>query len=119
MSAYCRICNDTKQRPDSDTYIACNNCGSFACTTHYVWWKNSRNAFCTVCFPGQAADGTNSAIQALQAIVRNANSNAEGVREIYEAVSAITRDFRDMKIEDLIELLNRIRTELTRRGQTT
>jgi len=115
MSAYCRLCNQ-KGTSDSDTYIACNNCGSFACERHHVWWGTSKNAFCTICFPNQAATGTTGAIEALQAVVRNANSGAVGAGDIYGTLSNITRQFRDMSLDDLIRLLTLIRDELTRRG---
>jgi hypothetical protein len=113
MSAYCRLCNQ-KGTPNSDTYIACNNCGSFACARHHVWFGTSKNAFCTICFPNQAAAATTTAIEALQTVVRNANSGAVG--DIYGALSNITREFQKMSLDDLIRLLISIRDELARRG---
>jgi len=113
MSAYCRICNANKNTSKSDTYVACSNCGSFACLQHHVWYGVSKNAFCTVCFPKQAAQAVAGASQALQAVARN--TQADGVESLYASLNSITRKFSDMTIEDLIELLNALCAELARR----
>lgn len=49
MPAFCRICQEKDEQ--SDAYVSCNNCGSFACDNHSTFFDTSKNAFCTVCFP--------------------------------------------------------------------
>lgn len=49
MPAFCRICQEEDKQ--SDAYVSCNNCGSFACEDHSTFFDTSKNAFCTVCFP--------------------------------------------------------------------
>jgi hypothetical protein len=115
MAAYCRICNDSAMSPKVDTYVSCNNCGSFACAKHYAWWGGSRNAFCTECFPKQASQAVSAAAAALQAVVRS--RRAEGVEEIDSALRRIANDLAGLSIEDLIQLLQAISAELERRNR--
>jgi hypothetical protein len=49
MPAFCRICQEENKQ--SNAYVSCNNCGSFACEDHSTFFDTSKNAFCTVCFP--------------------------------------------------------------------
>lgn len=114
MSAYCRICNEKQETSNADTYVACNNCGSFACVKHHVWWGVSKNAFCTLCFPKEAAQAVSTASAALQAIVRN--QNADGVEHLYGSLRSIVEELEGISLQDLIRLLNAIRLEITRRG---
>lgn len=113
MSAFCRVCNAQQISSASDTYVSCRNCGSFACVQHHVWWGVSKNAFCTICFPKQAAHAVGSAQQALATVVRNADAN--GVGPLYKSLDSIAQEYRDMSLEDLIALLNKILLEILRR----
>ncbi len=117
MSAFCRLCNEEQKSSTEDTYVSCNNCGSFACIKHHVWWGNSKNAFCTVCFPRQTAISVATASQALQAIVNNMKS--EGIEDLYGALNKITQEFGEMPLEHLISLLNEILNEIHRRNSAT
>jgi hypothetical protein len=115
MAAYCRICNDAAINPKVDSYVSCNNCGSFACTKHYAWWGGSKNAFCTECFPKQASQAVSSAAAALQAV--RDNGRAEGVESMAAAVHRIAKELGGLSIDELIRLLNEISAELERRNR--
>ena len=99
--------------PKADTYVSCNNCGSFACGKHYAWWGGSKNAFCTECFPKQASQVVSAAASALQAV--RSNSRAEGVEEMAAALDRIAAKLGRLSIDDLIRLLQEISAELERR----
>lgn len=115
MAAYCRICNDAAMSSKADTYVSCNNCGSFACSKHYAWWGGSKNAFCTECFPKQASQVVSAAAAALQAV--RSNGRAEGVEEMTAALGRIAAELAGLSIDDLIMLLQKISAELERRNR--
>lgn len=115
MAAYCRICNDDQTAPKSDTYVSCNNCGSFVCTKHYLWWRDSRNAFCTVCFPKQASQAVSGAAGALQAVIDNVW--AEGTEATAGKLSNITAKLAGMSLPELVKLLQMLSAELERRNR--
>jgi hypothetical protein len=117
MPAFCRICHDAEQESTSDTYVCCNNCGSFACPKHYVWWGTSKNAFCTTCFPKQAGQAVGGAAAALQAVM--ANGRADGVEGMAVTLNGIAMELGRISLQDLVQLLQAIVAELERRDRST
>src|SRR5690606_1495761 len=84
MSGYCRICHDQGNN-DVDSLVACNNCGSLACARHHTWWRDSKNAFCTVCFPLSLVAALNRGADGLAAM-KDENMAAEHLRRYVEGV---------------------------------
>lgn len=109
MASYCRICHD-ENRGNKDTLVACNNCGSLACAQHHTWWKDSKNAFCTVCFPKTLIASLKHTQSGLQSL-NDDNMAAERFRSaIDKALSE-----RQLSLDELIALLGRIVQEIRSR----
>jgi len=47
MAAHCALC---KRGSDTPAYVACSNCGQFACDAHHWVWRHGRAAFCQECW---------------------------------------------------------------------
>lgn len=113
MSAYCRICASRRDKRAKDgvpSYVACKNCGSFACKHHYVWYDTSKNAFCTICFPKQLASSTRDAASGLQAMIEGTDVEIPGY--LIQRIEKICKESHDLTITELIELLKRIIKEI-------
>ncbi|NNL99423.1 MAG: hypothetical protein HKO62_01645, partial [Gammaproteobacteria bacterium] len=75
----------------------------------------SRNAFCTECFPDEAGNTVGGAAGAIDAILQD--PGAAGNEELLVNLNGIAREFRDLSLQDLVQLLNMIARELKRRGR--
>jgi len=80
MANYCRICHEEKN-PGRDTLVMCNNCGSSACAQHHTWWADSKNAYCTECFPRALIDALNKAAAGLESMNQPGHQSADRLNE--------------------------------------
>lgn len=108
MAGYCRICHNAGHSK-VDTLVACNNCGSLACATHHTWWSDSKNAFCTDCFPLTLVNSLRHSASGLSSM--NGNVAAENVRPLIEGVLRA----HEFSLEQLIKILHTVSNEIARR----
>lgn len=109
MSGYCRICHQ-ENRGNTDTLVACNNCGSLACDLHHTWWNDSKNSFCTECFPIAMVNSLNNSAGGLQSM-KDDNLASEHYRGAVERIL----EERKLSLDQLIEILHRVSAEILRR----
>lgn len=120
MANFCRICH-FEGIDYNDTLVTCNNCGSSACENHHTWWPDSKNAFCTECFPAALTQAVNQAAAGLGSMRtpqfdRFSDDATPG--QIRNAVEATLRD-QDLSIDDLIKILRSVTREIRRRFDKT
>jgi hypothetical protein len=110
MTAFCRLCGEGEK---NNAFIACNNCGSFACPKHYTWFRYSKNAFCTECFPIVTKDAANDLAESMGTLdspeCPNAlNKIASFIRED-QVLSRIRNNSREMdNLKMIRELMARL-----------
>ncbi len=109
MAGYCRICHD-QNRGNNDPLVACNKCGSLACDMHHTWWSNTKNAYCTECYPKQLINSLSNTAAGLTAITEN-----NMAREFYEPVIRGCLKDRELSLEELVRVLHLLIHEVTRR----
>jgi len=106
MAAHCRICQSINGS-GGDPLVACNNCGSLVCDQHHTWWSNSKNAFCTECFPTKASGALTDSASALESI-----QEKDFIKNIfYESINASLLE-KNLNIEDLKQLMILIATKI-------
>lgn len=116
MANYCRICHEN-HRIKTNTVVTCNNCGSSACPRHSSWWPDSKNAYCTECFPRALIDALNKAAAGLesmnqpsadQQIENDTNRHAEQIRQSVHD----TLERREFSLEQLTDILRSVTAAL-------
>lgn len=113
MTAFCRICH-RDHAGNTDTYIACNNCGSLACDKHHSWFPSSKDAYCEECYPKQTADTLTKSADALQAVLVQDTSNM--IRELYQKPIVSTLLQQEIPLEKLILILRQLAFAISRQA---
>jgi hypothetical protein len=112
MAGYCRICH-TQNKGNIDTLIACNNCGSLVCDAHHTWWQDSKNAFCTECFPLTLVTSLTHSAAGLNSL-KGTNLAAEEFRHLVEE----TLRERNLSLDELLLLLHMIISAIKWRSES-
>ena len=112
MANFCRICHENHKK-ESNTVVTCNNCGSSACWRHYSWWPDSKNAYCTECFPLALIDALNKAAAGLASMnqpsanQQNENDTDRHAEQIRQSVHD-TLERRGFSLEQLTVILRSV-----------